>query len=103
MTQLRYRTVEVHDTPEFFEDTSFVTDDSPVTLDVNTALGRNATSGYIVNDGAGNFTVAFSIDGTTFGDAITMKKNETLRFTDQSVDSIKITWISDSSYRISCI
>lgn len=96
--------VNVADTPEFFEDTSFVSGDSPVTLDFNTSLaGRNATSGYIINDGAGNFTVAFSTDGSAFGDAITTKKNEILRFQNISVDSIKITWVSDSAYRVSCI
>jgi hypothetical protein len=95
--------IEIEDTPEFFEDTSFVTGDSPVTLDVNTALGRNATEGYIVNDGAGNFTVAFSTDGTTFGDAIKMKKNEILNFGNISVDSLKITHVADSAYRVSAI
>ena len=93
----------VTDTPEFFEDTSFVTGDSPATLDLNTALGRNATKGYIINDGAGNFTVAFSIDGSVFGDAITMKGNEILNFSNISVDSLKITWISNSAYRASVI
>lgn len=91
------------DTPEFFEDTSFVTGDSPVTLDLNAALGRNATKGYIINDGAGNFTVAFSTDGAVFGDAITMKKNEVLNFDKISVDSFRITWIADSAYRVSAI
>ncbi len=96
--------IEIADTPEFFEDTSFVSGDSPFTADVNTALGRNATSGYIINDGTGGFTIAFSIDGSVFGDAITMKKNEVINFTNQSVDSIKITHSgTDSAYRISCI
>lgn len=95
--------IEIADTPEFFEDTSFVTGDSPVTLDANAALGRNATSGYIINDGAGNFTIAFSVDGSAFGDEITMKNNEILEFTNQSVDSIRITWVSDSAYRASVI
>ncbi len=93
----------ITDTPEFFEDTSFVVGDSPVTLDINTALGRNATRGYIINDGAGNFTIAFSTDGAAFGDAITMKQNEVLRFTKISVDSLKITWVADSAYRASFI
>jgi len=93
----------ISDTPEFFEDTSFVTGDSPATLDINAALGRNATSGYIVNDGAGNFTVSFSVDGAAFGDEITLKKNEVLNWDNQSVDTIRITWVSDSAYRVSAI
>ena len=91
------------DTPEYFEDTSFVVGDSPVTLDCNTALGQNATGGYIINDGAGNFTVAFSTDGAAFGDAITMKKNEVMNFENLSVDSLKITHIADSAYRVSVV
>ena len=94
----------VSDTPESFEDTSFVTGDSPATLDINAALGRNATKGYIVNDGAGDFTIAFSIDGTNFGDDHTIKKDEIFEFRDISVDSIRITHEgTDSSYRISVI
>ncbi len=91
------------DTPEFFEDTSFVAIDSPVTLDINTALGRNATKGSIINDGDGNFTVAFSTDGAIFGDDITLKRNEILEFSQISVDSLKITWVADSAYRVIAI
>ncbi len=96
--------IEVADTPEFFEDTSFVTGDSPTDLDFNDQLGRNATEGYIANDGAGNFTVAFRTgDSGGFGVAITMKKNEIINFSNISVDTIRITWVSDSSYRVSVI
>lgn len=97
------RSSVIYDTPEFFQDTLFVVGDSPVTLDINVALGRNATDVLITNDGAGNFTVAFSINGAVFGDAITMKKGETLEFDNISVNSLKFTWISDSSYRVICI
>lgn len=92
--------VVVTDTPEFLEDASFVTGDSPVTLDLNAALGRNSKSGYITNDGDGNFTYSFSTDGSAFGDAITLKPGETDHWKDISVDSIKITWVADSSYRV---
>ena len=92
-----------YDTPEFFEDTSFVTGDSPATLDINAALGRNAREGYIINDGVGDFTVSFSADGSTFGDAITMKATETINFGHMDVDSIKITWVADSAYRVTVI
>jgi len=82
-----------------FEDDSFVTGDSPVTIDCNAALSRNATQGYIINDGAGNFTVAFSTDSINWGDEVTVKKNEILNFSNISVDSIRITWITNSAYR----
>jgi hypothetical protein len=90
----------VVDTPEFFEDTNFVSGDSPVTLDLNAALGRNANTTEVINDGAGNFTVAYSTDGVTFGDAITMKYPERLILDNVSVDSIRITWVADSAYRV---
>ena len=93
----------VSDTPETFEDTSFLTGDSPAVLDCNTALGRNATQGYIINDGAGNFTVAFSTNGTNYGDEHTMKQGEKMVFNKLSVDSIRITWVSNSAYRISVV
>ncbi len=91
------------DTPEYFEDTSFVTGDSPVTLDLRAALGRLATSVTVICDGNGSFTVAFSVDGITFGDAILMKTTESLSFSDMSVSAVRITWIADSSYRVIAI
>jgi len=83
-----------------FVDTSFVTGDSPVTLDLNTTLVRNAVDGYIVNDGAGDFTVNLSQNGTDFGNDIRMKIGETFSLHALDVDSVKITWISDSAYRV---
>ncbi|GAF68809.1 unnamed protein product, partial [marine sediment metagenome] len=43
-----------------------------------------------------------SSDGISWGDEITMKQNETINFSDWniSIDSIRITWIADSSYRV---
>lgn len=90
-------------TSKFFKDTSFVTGDSPVTLDINAALGRNATGFFIVNDGDGDFTYAFSPDGSTFSDEITLKNNEWKIYTYLSVNSIRITWVADSAYRVEAI
>lgn len=86
--------------PKTFEDTSFVTGDSPATLDANTALGRNATQFSVQNDGAGNFTVATSNNGSSFGDEKTMRAGEVYAIDNISVDSIRITWISNSAYRV---
>lgn len=95
--------VVVVDTPEYFEDTSFVTGASPVTLDINTALGRNATTLLIINDGPGNFTYQLSTDGSAFGDSITMKSGEFKEYEGVSIDSIRITWVSDSAYRVEAL
>jgi len=83
-----------------YEDTSFVTGESPVTLDVNADLGRNAIDGFIINDGAGNFTVAISDDGSSFGSAHTMKTGEVFNLANIDIDKIRITWVADSAYRI---
>jgi secreted trypsin-like serine protease len=86
-----------------FEDASFVTGDSPATHDVNAALGRNAHDGYLVNDGAGNLTYQISNDGTNYGGAHTLKKDETVKLTGLDISKIKITWSADTAYRIMVI
>ncbi len=83
-----------------YEDTSFVTGDSPATHDVNTDLGRNAVDGYITNDGPGNILVEISDDGASYGTQFTMKVEDTLDLRNINVDSIRITWVTDSAYRI---
>lgn len=83
-----------------YEDTSFVTGDSPIVLDVNTDLGRNSVDGYLINDGDGNILVEFTQDGTSYGAQHTIKKGEILDLEFLNIDSIRLTWVSDSSYRI---
>lgn len=86
-----------------YEDTSFVTGDSPVVLDVNNDLSRNGRDGYIANDGDGNFTVEISNDGTNYGGVHTIQLGEAMRLKGLDIDSIRISWISDSSYRVFCV
>jgi len=83
-----------------YEDTSFLTGDSPVVLDVNADLGRNGRDGYIANDGAGNFTVEVSDDGTTYGGSHTVKAGEILEINGVDIDKVRITWIANSAYRV---
>lgn len=84
-----------------YEDTSFVTGDSPVVLDVNTDLGRSGRDGYIANDGAGNFTVEISdVAAGTYGGSHTVKAGEILELSGVDIDKIRITWIANSSYRV---
>ena len=93
--------IPIPDAPEQFEDTAFVSGDSPVTLDLNTVLGRNAEKVSILNDGAGSFKVELSTDGAAFGAQFTLKSGEEYPFTKNiSVDSVRITHISDSAYRV---
>ncbi len=86
-----------------YEESSFVTGDSPVVHDVETDLGRTGIDGYIVNDGDGDFKVEISNDGNLYGGVHTVKKREKLSLQGLSVSSIRITWVSDSSYRIMVI
>ena len=83
-----------------YEDTSFLTGDSPAVHDVNTDLGRNGRDGYLINDGEGSFKVSFSDDGTTYGSNHTIKAGEILRFKGVDIDKIKVTWVANSAYRI---
>jgi len=83
-----------------YEDTSFVTGDSPATHDINTDLGRNGRDGYVICDGAGDITIEVSDDGTSYGGTHTMKRGERLSLKGLDIDRIRITWVSDSSYRI---
>ncbi len=89
--------------PITFIDTSFVVGDSPVTLDLNTPLGRNATQFSVQNDGNGIFTVATSLDGAIFGDEKTVKNGEVYQIDALSVHSMRITHVADSSYRVTAL
>lgn len=90
-------------TPLSKEDTSFVTADSPAILDVNAAFGKNGRAFEVINDGVGSFTVSISNDGSTFGNEVTVKQQESYALENISVDKIRITWISNSAYRIRAI
>lgn len=81
-------------------DTDFVTGDSPAIIDMNTALGENAKDVAVLNDGPGNFTIAISNDGISYGDEHTMKSGEVIEFDTISVDSLRVTWVADSAYRV---
>jgi len=86
-----------------YEDTNFVTGDSPQTHDFNSDAGRNATDGYIICDGPGNIKVDYSRDGITFGEQWTMKKGEKVSLLRLDIDKIRITWVADSAYRINMV
>ena len=83
-----------------YEDTSFVTGDSPATLDFNADLGKNGNNGYIINDGAGDFTIAMSPDGTNFGEEITIVSGEIFDLQGRNINKLRVTWIADTAYRV---
>lgn len=84
-----------------YEDADFTSGESPITLDVNTDLGKNGVDGYITCDGPGNILVEISDNGTDFGDQHTLKIEEVIDLRNINVDKIKITHSgTDSAYRI---
>jgi len=86
-----------------YEDTSFVSGDSPVTLDFNADTGRLGRAGTVTCDGAGDILVSVSNDGITFSDTYRLQAQETFELIDVVVDSIKITHVTDSAYRVQVI
>lgn len=83
-----------------YEDTSFVAGDSPKLIDFNADAGRNAREGWVTCDGLGNILVAFSRDGITFGDNWTVKPGESTNLANFDIDTLRITWVADSAYRV---
>jgi len=73
---------------------------TPVTLNVNTDLGRNSGDGYIVCDGPGGLEVDISYDGATFEENITVKKDEILDLGGLNIHTIKIdATVNGTAYR----
>lgn len=81
-------------------DTSFTTGDSPTTLDINSTLSRNAIEGYIVNNGPGRLTYQISEDGTNYDSSINLEPQRGHNLRAISMDSIKVTWVADTSYEV---
>lgn len=66
-----------------------------VTKDINDSLGRNATSGTVLNNGPAVVTVELSYDGITFPESFDMLQYDLFDLVGQdnkiSIDSIKFT------------
>ncbi len=97
---LRVREGHFNGLNKAYEDTSFVSGDSPATHSFNTDTGRNAIDGWLICDGAGNVQIDFSQDGVTFGDKFTVKKGEVVDLLRLNINKIRVTHVSDSAYRI---
>ena len=83
-----------------YEDTNFVTGSSPATHNFNNDTGRNSVDGWIVCDGDGDIQVDISRDGISYGNKMTMKSGEIIDLLRWKVNKIRVTWVSDSAYRI---
>lgn len=86
------------------EDTNFVTGDSPVVLDIAGTLSSDSKQtgnrGYIRVDGAGDILVEISHDGTNYMSQFRLKNADSFDLTGISVSKIRLTWVSDSAYRV---
>lgn len=63
-------------------------------------LGRFATTGYLINDGPGNLEVEVSVDGTNYGNIITLIPNQILEF-EEEIYSLRIdATVAATAYRL---
>tara|TARA_R100000963_G_scaffold9546_1_gene6392 strand:+ start:2259 stop:2564 length:306 start_codon:yes stop_codon:yes gene_type:complete len=96
--------IDIYDEPKqkIFSayDTSFVSGDSPVTLDVGGILLRNGIDGYIDNYGTGDLYYQISFDGTNYGSAIYLPTTDTDSLRGLSIAKLKITHVADTKYRV---
>ena len=83
------------------EDTSFVQGDSPVTINVHGTLNANGNQGYIINDGPGDISIEIATSGVAvYGSAFTLKAGEGLDLAGRNVFRIRLTWVSNTAYRV---
>ena len=67
----------------------------------NLDFGYNSVQGWIVNDGAGQFSVAFTRDGAIYGEDWTMLPGERLDLNGFDVHSLRITFVAIAAdYRV---
>lgn len=67
---------------------------------VNASLGKNAVTGYFINDGPGNLLVQISVDGTNFSTQFTMIPNQTVNFAEE-IFTLRIdTSVAGTAYRL---
>lgn len=95
---------------KFYSDASFEAGEDATVLDIVGDLGRPASAGYIINDGAGAIGFELSEDGTTYGDVITLAADQqhvierysrdTHKRKSLAIRAIRIQYTADSSYRI---
>ena len=75
---------------------------SPLDIDFKADSGRNSKEGWITCDGTDvEMTIAFSRDGTTFGDPWTIRSGENTNFQNFDIDTLRLTHTGDDvPYRI---
>ncbi len=89
----------------FFQDENFTAADSPVTLNINAALGEDATTAVLICDGPGDISVQISDDGVKFNTIpLLIRSQETITISSINLKLAKLTHTgSDSGYRLLAI
>lgn len=84
-----------------YSDSDFTTGESPRILDVVTDLGRNAGGGEIANLLGGDLLVEIETNEGDWGDQFTVAAREIFNLDKFLViRRIRLTWVSNTSYRI---
>ena len=85
-----------------YEDTNFVTGDSPRTIEIRDDLGNKpGNAGWFINDGPGDIQVEIqNNEQSGYSDAFTSKTGEMFALNGLNIRRIRLTWVSDSQYRL---
>ena len=84
-----------------YEDTSFVTGDSPRTIEVRDDLANKVgNAGWFINDGPGDIQMAIqNNEQSGYSDNFTTKSGEMFALNGLNIRRVRLTWVSNSSYR----
>jgi len=81
-------------------DPNFTVAESPRTLDVRGALGRNGHEGFISVDADGDLGVEISDDGINFSPQVVLKPAEIMGLGRLDINKIRLTAHKDTAYRV---
>lgn len=91
----------VDGTSKSYENTDFGTSNSPLVIDFNGDTGgKIGHKGWLIIDGPGDIEVEFSADGVNYGGIHTIKASERISLDGMSIMKMRLTWITDTGYRI---
>lgn len=101
--QAKDNSIELHRAASYKSYESTLT--TTTELDFATDLGTDCTGGYYLNDSPSDEQVLnFSVDGTNYGDGITVKAGESFSFDNFIVfRKLKMTHVVDTIYRIMAV
>lgn len=84
-----------------YETTEFTSSASPAILNFNVdSGGKIGHKGWLICDGPGDIEVEISQDGNAYGGIHTIKGGERISLDGMSIRKIRLTWLSDSAYRV---